>query len=244
MPIAITTTTPIPTTMSEPLSRSLALLQLASPALPVGAFSYSEAIETLVDKGRVRSAADLTDWLRQELRVGSIRLEAAALLQARQAIEQGDRDSIHHWNQWISALRETEELRLQSWQMGRSLVTLAKDLNPTDAALVALNLQPVNYAIAFASLAAHWQLSHAEMLTAYLQSWASNLVSAGVRSIPIGQTQGQQTLLNLWPDLTAAIAEIQQLATADTDDDWFACGWGLSIASMIHETQYSRLFRS
>jgi hypothetical protein len=66
--------------MSEPLFRSLALLQLASPALPVGAFSYSEAIETLVDKGQVRSAADLTDWLRQELRVGSIRLEAIGTL--------------------------------------------------------------------------------------------------------------------------------------------------------------------
>lgn len=225
-------------------ARSLALLQLASPALPVGAFSYSEAIESLVEAGRVRSAADLADWLRQELRVGSIRLEAAALVKAREAIDQGDRTALHYWNQWISALRETEEFRLQSWQMGRSLVTLAKDLQPPDETLVQLGFESVNYAIAFASLAAHWQLSPADMLTAYLQSWVSNLVSAGVRSIPIGQTQGQQTLLSLWPDLTEAIAEIQHLAAAEDDQDWFACGWGLSIASMTHETQYSRLFRS
>lgn len=232
-----------PTTTNE-AARSLALLQLASPALPVGAFSYSEAIEALVEAGRVRSAADLADWLRQELRVGSIRLEAAALVKARTAIDQNDLTALHYWNQWISALRETEEFRLQSWQMGRSLVTLAKDLQPPDHTLLQLSGEAVNYAIAFASLAAHWQLTPAEMLTAYLQSWVSNLVSAGVRSIPIGQTQGQQTLLDLWPDLTEAIAEVQQLATAEDDQDWFACGWGLSIASMIHETQYSRLFRS
>ncbi|TAD77190.1 MAG: urease accessory protein UreF [Oscillatoriales cyanobacterium] len=232
------------TTITHEAARSLALLQLASPALPVGSFSYSEAIESLVEAGRVRSAADLADWLRQELRVGSIRLEAVALVKAREAIDQGNSAAIHDWNQWISALRETEEFRLQSWQMGRSLVTLAKDLQPPDETLVQLRLEPVNYAIAFASLAAHWHLTPAEMLTAYLQSWVSNLVSAGVRSIPIGQTQGQQTLLNLWPDVAEAIAEIQELATAETDQDWFACGWGLSIASMTHETQYSRLFRS
>ena len=229
---------------TSPIARQLALLQLASPALPVGAFSYSEAIESLVETGRVRSAVDLTNWLRQELRVGSIRLETAALLKALGAIERGDDRELCAWNDWISALRETEELRLQSWQMGRSLLTLAQDLEPPLIQPGVQNLEPLNYAIALAGLAVHWQLSPADTLLVYLQSWASNLVSAGVRAIPIGQTQGQQILVNLRVDLAQAVDRCQKMVESEDDRSWFACGWGLSIASMTHETQYSRLFRS
>lgn len=234
---------PVPPQVS-PIARQLALLQLASPALPIGAFSYSEAIESLVETGRVRSAADLTDWLRQELRVGFIGLEAAAMMKAWGAIKRGDDCELCAWNDWISALRETEELRLQSWQMGRSLLTLAQNLEPSLVQSGIEKLEPLNYAIALAAVAVHWQLSPADTLLVYLQSWASNLVSAGVRAIPIGQTQGQQILVNLRADLTQAVDRCQQMAKSEDDQDWFACGWGLSIASMTHEAQYSRLFRS
>ncbi|NEQ25386.1 MAG: urease accessory protein UreF [Microcoleus sp. SIO2G3] len=218
-------------------SRLLHLLQLTSPALPVGAYSYSEGLETLVQSGTIANAISLEHWLTQELSYGQIRLEAAVMLRIYDAI---DPIVLNQWNHWLSAVRDSEELREQSWQMGRSLARLLIDLSPPVKARIAACGEPCNYAAAFGVAAANWQIDRHAAMLGYLHSWAANLISAAVRLIPLGQTVGQRSLLDLQPAIEQATEAILVLP----DDALYACGWGLSIASMNHETLYSRLFRS
>lgn len=218
----------------------LQLIQLASPALPVGAYSYSEGLETLVHTAVLTNAERLEHWLTQELQHGAVRVEAGVMVRAYQAAIAANYAELAAWNQWLSAFRETEELREQSWQMGRSLVRLLQELAPDLNAAIAACGEQVHFAIAFALAAAHWQIDSNAMLLGYLHSWATNLVNAGIKLIPLGQTVGQKLLLRLHPMLeeTAAVA----LTLSDSQLE--CCSWGLAIASMNHETLYSRLFRS
>jgi urease accessory protein len=227
----------------------LRLLQLASSTLPVGAYSYSEGLEFLVESQCIRSAAALQDWMTQELRCGALRMEAGVMVRAYCAAADRNGPSLLAWNVWWSAARDTEELRLQSWQMGRSLLRLLLDLDDpmqrdtldkTWPPLRELFAQECNFAIAFGIVAAVWQIEPTDALLGYLQSWATNLTSAGIKLIPLGQTAGQQLLLNLEAEIRAAAAEILRMP----DEALESCGWGLSLASMAHETLYSRLFRS
>ncbi|MBE9181960.1 urease accessory protein UreF [Oculatella sp. LEGE 06141] len=218
----------------------LRLLQLVSPALPVGAYSYSEGLETVVQTGTVGDASTLERWLIQELRWGAIRLEAAVVTRVYDCVDSGDVEALTRWNQWLSAMRETEEMRSQSWQMGRSLTRLLQSLEPELRPAIAACGEPCNFAIAFSLAAAHWQINREVTVLAYLHSWVSNLVNAGVRLIPLGQTQGQQVLLNVYPQTIETV----QAVLVIPDDELYCCSWGVAIASMNHETLYSRLFRS
>ncbi|MGF1479549.1 MAG: urease accessory protein UreF [Cyanophyceae cyanobacterium] len=216
----------------------LFLLQLASPALPVGAYSYSEGLEALVERGTVQCDATLQTWIEQELRYGAIRIEVAVMLRAQQSFARGDLEALAGWNAWLSAARETQELRQQSWQMGGALLKLFSSLQPQLRLMTSIS--PCNYAVAFGLAAAHWQISSQAAAIAYLQSWVSNLIGAGVKTIPIGQTAGQRILLNLQALLIETAAAVSVLE----DNELSSCGWGLALASMAHETQYTRLFRS
>ncbi|OUL30426.1 urease accessory protein UreF [Nostoc sp. T09] len=218
----------------------LSILQLTSPALPVGAYSYSEGLETLVEQGANANQQNLKDWLYSQLRYGAIRVEAAVMLRAYKSAKIGDLETLAYWNKWLSAARETEELRTSSWQMGRSLIQLLGKLHPEIMPTLNAVGNPCNYAIAFGIAAAHWQIDVNAALLGYLHSWASNLITAGVKLIPLGQTAGQQLLLDLQELLSVAAVEILALE----DDELGCCSWGLSLASMQHETQYTRLFRS
>lgn len=230
----------------------LRLLQLVSPALPVGAFSYSEGLETLVQSGKITEAAMLYQWLVQELEYGAIQVEARVLAQIQNCVKQQDFQQINYWNQWLSAFRETEELRDQSWQMGRSLVRLLTDLDPRLQNVFLQITDPCNFATAFSIAAVHWQIDPFSTVLGYLQSWASNLVNAGIRLIPLGQTQGQRLLLDLYSTLESTAEDILEQSTDDRNNSLeetvsqhlYSCSWGLTIASMNHETLYSRLFRS
>ncbi|MBD2570060.1 urease accessory protein UreF [Anabaena lutea] len=221
-------------------SNFLSILQLASPALPVGAYSYSEGLEMLVENGTITNVENLKHWLEAELRYGSIRLDTAVMVRALNAANLDDVEALRRWNLWLSAVRDTEELRASSWQMGRSLIQLLGKLAPATLPLATSVGYPCNYAIAFGIAGAHWQISTDAASLAYLHSWANNLITAGVKLIPLGQTAGQELLLGLQELLTAAMVEILALE----DDDLACCSWGLSLASMQHETQYTRLFRS
>ncbi|MDY6804327.1 MAG: urease accessory protein UreF [Cyanobacteriota bacterium] len=226
----------------------LYLLQLASPALPVGAYSYSESLETLVAVGEVNDFVTLANWLKDSLQFGAIRLETALTLRAYKAIETDNLESLIYWNHWAIASKETEELRQQSWQMGRALIKLFLAMQPPGEISLIEGLQKIvktdsnfcNYAIAFGIAAASWQIDRENMVLSYLHSWATNLINAGVKLIPLGQTQGQKLLFNLQPQILSTAKEVLELE----DDDLSSCSWGLSLASMVHETEYSRLFRS
>jgi urease accessory protein len=218
----------------------LKLLQLASPALPVGAYSYSEGLETLIENRTIAHEQNLKHWLEQELKYGAIRLEAAVMVRAYESLVLGDIGALSYWNHWLSAVRETEELRAASWQMGRSLMRLLLELQPQLADAINAVGSPCNLAITFGIAAAHWQIDKSSALLGYLHSWATNLITAGVKLIPLGQTAGQKLLLELHANLCCASEEILALE----DDNLSSCGWGLALASMAHETQYTRLFRS
>jgi urease accessory protein len=218
----------------------LTLLQLTSPALPVGAYSYSEGLETLVDQGLIKSAADLQTWLTESLATGSISLEAAVLIRAHRAWSQGEQQQVIHWNHWLSATRETAELQQQNWQMGRSLLKLLQDLYPQSDWSGWDMAENWNMAIVFALAAGLAEIDEHTAVLGYLHSWASNLVSAGVKLIPLGQTAGQKLMLQLAESINMSADRSLTLP----DDQLFSCSWGLAIASMTHETQYSRLFRS
>jgi urease accessory protein len=218
----------------------LTLLQLTSPALPVGAYSYSEGLETLIDRGSITSVADLQIWLTESLAIGSISIEVAILIRAYRAESQADRQAVIYWNHWLSATRETAELQQQNWQMGRSLLKLLQDLYPSADWSGWSMSENWNLAIVFALAAKLAQIDEHTAALGYLHSWASNLVSAGVKLIPLGQTAGQKLILQL----TGSIADCADRSLNLPDDRLFSCSWGLALASMAHETQYSRLFRS
>jgi urease accessory protein len=230
----------------------LRLLQLTSPALPVGAYSYSEGIEYLCSTGTIQTESDLCNWLKRELSFGFITTEAAIALRAYQAIMTSDISKLIYWNNWLSATRETEEVRLASWQMGQSLMKLWDRL-PDSQSSTSLALCEVlpkakdnsegkgcNYAIAFGIVAASLSIDPSNVAIGYIYSWLSNLVSAAVRVVPFGQTTGQQVIFRLSADVLATSqSALQRL---DSELEW--CGWGVSLACANHETQYSRLFRS
>jgi urease accessory protein len=230
----------------------LRLLQLASSSLPVGAYSYSEGLEFLVEQGRIKTDADLALWLRQDFYYGAIQLELGVMValnahdtthKITDEITEKITDEITHWNAWLSAAKETAELQQQSWQMGGSLVRLFNQLEP-DSPLAHCSL-PLNFAIAYSTAAAYWQIPLSMALLGYAQSWASNLISAGIKLIPLGQTQGQQLLAQLHPDILTVCRQLLASAPRGQSPPRFrTCGWGLALASMGHETQYSRLFRS
>lgn len=228
------------TTATEPLARLPRLLQLASPALPVGAYAYSEGLETLIASGTVADAAALAHWLQWALAVGSIRLDAAVLARVMGAMEAGDAATVAHWNAWLAATRETAELRAQQAQMGLSLASLGRQLVPESTPWLDACGMEVGFAVAFGVLAACWGLAPRLAVLGYLQAWATNLVTVGVKSIPLGQTAGQQLLLALDARLVATCDEV----LGWPEEDWAVCGWGPALASMAHETQYSRLYRS
>ncbi len=216
----------------------LKLLQLGSPALPVGAYAYSEGLEFLIQTEQITTAGQLQDWLRAELTVGAIRVDAAVMVRAYQAETDQDCKRIQYWQQWLTAARDSEELRLQSLQMGRSLWQLFLDL---EGRTPEFNPQESHhFAVAFGRVAGAWEIDLEQAVLAFLHSWTGNLINAGVKLIPLGQTQGQRLLLSLNPTITGASQQILAL----TDAELQSCNWGLSLAAMGHETLYSRLFRS
>ncbi|ATS17400.1 urease accessory protein UreF [Parathermosynechococcus lividus PCC 6715] len=220
----------------------LTLLQWVSPTLPIGGFNYSEGLETLVAQQQLTTANALKDWLTFELRAGSAQLEAAVMVRAYRAFMATDIERLRYWNAWLSAARETEELRAQNWQMGTALMELVQTLegDRLPAELPTAHPYPWNTSIAFSIAAAMAAIPLETAVLGYLHSWLSTLIGAGVKLIPLGQTAGQVLLRQLQGELGAAVQQSVQC----TDDDLGSCTLGLALASMQHETQYCRLFRS
>jgi urease accessory protein len=226
--------------MSEKL---LLLLQLCNSSLPLGAYSYSEGLETLVEEKQIIDSKSLNEWLINELKYGSIRIELAIVTRSYNCYFKKDLEGLFYWNNWFSASRETAELRQQSWQMGKSLLRLILSFEPENQSLsqVIKNFHdPCNYAIAFGIITAHWEIKIEDLLLGYVHNWVNNLINVGVKLIPLGQTEGQKLLLNINQEIIKNIKTILFLK----DDELSICSWGLSLASIKHEQLYSRLFRS
>jgi urease accessory protein len=220
-----------PTVTATAMTTSrLRLFQLISPALPVGAFSYSEGLEVLVQRRLLLDGAGVRVWLEAELQRGTLVLEAASLpgLLVAEAAELRERDS------WLLALREAAEVRAQQRQMGASLLGLLADLgfNPP-----ALNLAwPAAFALAGRAL----EVGATELVEAYLYGWVANQLSAALRLVPLGPTEAQRLQLGLAPLIAKRALELEG---ADPDQLWSG-GVGAGLAQLRHAELYSRLFRS
>ena len=217
------------------------LMQLASPALPVGGFSYSEGLEAAVEHGLVNDEASAQTWLIDQLLLVQARSDLAVLAQAMAAWAQPDVPRLQQLNDWLLQTRETHEMRLQTEQMGRSLVDWLGNQTQADAERLSICAAlPPTWPVAFA-LALHTH--HAPVRDGLLASafgWAENMVQAALKSVPLGQRSGQRILAAL----SAAIPEAVSHAMGLSDDDRQAFAPRLAILSARHETQYSRLFRS
>src|SRR5262249_44081369 len=212
------------------------LLQLASPALPVGAYSYSQGLEAAVETGIVRDAASAERWVADVLEVSVARMEGPVFLRLCEAWSAGDTAAAIGWNALFLASRESAELRAESAQMGYSLARLLGELG-VDGAPAAW--EEVSFPAAFACAAACWNIDAHEALIAYLWAWCENQVMAAVRAVPLGQTAGQKMLLALGDGLSA----IALRAGALGDDALGHYAPGLALVSARHETQYARIFR-
>jgi len=220
----------------------LELMQLASPALPVGGFSYSEGLEAAVEAGLVRDEAQAGNWLVDQLQLSLERADLAVLAQALLAWQAHDLARIAALNDWVQHTRESAELRQQTQQMGRSLAEWLKNRATPDARVAQLAaLRPApTWPVAFALAAAQSGAPARDVLLAFGFGWAENMVQAAMRSVPLGQSAAQRMLARLIDALPDAV----QRAAALGDDERQAFTPMLAILSAQHETQYSRLFRS
>ena len=220
----------------------LQLIRLASPSLPVGGFSYSEGIEAAVDAALVTDEASACAWLLDQLELGVGRSDLPVAARALAAWRRGDRKGVAEWNAWLATTRETNELRRQSEQMGRSLAQWLRQRSADDdrvAFLEALSPAPM-WPVAFALAAADSGASSRAVLASFAAGWAENATQAALKAVPLGQTAAQRILAAL----SAAIPAAVERALAMPAGEMQAFAPMLAILSSQHEEQYSRLFRS
>lgn len=205
------------------------LLQLASPTLPVGAYSYSQGLEAAVEAGVVHDAASAQRWIGDVLELSVGAMEAPLLWKMLNGED---------CNELFLASRETAELRAETLQMGFSLRNLLRDLDMPGIAH--LDFEELAYPTAFAFAVAAWRIDAREALAACLFAWLENQVLAALKCVPLGQTDGQRVLLRL----AARVAPAVERAAKCRDEDLGNLAPGLAMLSSRHETQYTRIFRS
>jgi urease accessory protein len=213
------------------------LLQLASPTLPVGAYSYSQGLEAAIEAGLVSDAASAQRWIEDVLELSVGAMEAPVLLRLCHAWRERNEQSARYWNEVLLASRESAELRAETVQMGYSLVQLLGGLGEVHDFET---WDEVSFPAAFAFCAVRFGVKSREALIGYLWSWVENQVIAAVKAVPLGQTAGQRILLEFGPRIAGQV----QHACSLSDESIGSMAPGLAILSSHHETQYSRLFRS
>ena len=219
----------------------LQLMWLASPALPIGGFSYSECLESSVDARFVATESEASDWLADQLQLSLARSELAVLAQAIPAWRVQDHGRIATLNAWVLQTRESAELRAQTEQMGRSLLEWLRNHTTASAEQIQIltALQPT-YPLAFALAAGSTTAALRDCLLAFAFGWSENMMQAAVKAVPLGQSAGQRILSRLAAEIPGAVDHAMSL----TDETRQAFSPMLAILSAQHEVQYSRLFRS
>jgi urease accessory protein len=232
-----------PSSKSEIDSTSLyRLMAWLSPAFPVGAFSYSSGIEWAVEAGDIKDASTLQRWLTAVIAEGGILCDAAIFANAYRATQASDEKSLRATAELAAALCPSKERHLETTSQGRAFVDAVRGAWPCAALdrLAAVWDGAIAYPIAVAVTAAGHGVPLAPALHASLHAAAANLISAGVRLIPLGQTDGQRVLAALEP----VVADAAARAMATPLDDIGSAAFRADLAAMRHETQYTRLFRS
>ena len=240
-----TTTAPAPAMAmagaerAMPASALLRLMQLVSPALPIGGYNFSQGLEYAIHANWVRDEASALTWVCGLARAAVGTLDVPVLLRLHAAWAQSDIDSVDRWSRFLIASRETSEFRAEDRHLGRSLAKVLAD-GGLDGAREWVTRADATFATLFTMGCARWGIDAHECAWGYLWTWSENQVLAAVKTVPLGQTAGQRML-------DALIAEIPQIvvrAAELTDQDIGSAAPLHLIASAAHETQYTRLFRS
>lgn len=219
-------------------SHLLRLLHLASPALPIGAFHFSQALEYAVEVGWVGDERTAREWITGCLRenVGTLDLPIVARIQRGWMC--GDEGAIRHWSRRALASRETEELRAEDRHMGQALGRILRDIGVIEADSIDESL--ASYPALFARACAAWSIPDRDALQTYAWTWAENQMLAAVKLVPLGQSAGQRILHALQPEIEQVVERASQLR----DGDIGVATVMQAFASARHESQYTRLFRS
>lgn len=216
----------------------LGLMQLVSPALPVGAFAWSQGLESAFELGWVSDEESLGAWLSGVLEDGLTRCELPVLARLQKAWRDADHEALARWNEWLKASRETAELAEEDVRLGRSLARLLNDLDLLPSS-DGLPPQPA-YITLFAGLADRRGIAIEDAQLGFAWTWLENQLAVACKALPLGQTAAQRLIEQLRPELIGAVENAGRLA----DVDLGPALPGLALASALHETQYSRLFRS
>ena len=218
----------------------LQLIWLASPALPVGGFSYSEGLEAAVEAGCVRDEASAAAWLAQQLHASLARSDLAVVCEAVEAARRDDAPALAVLDDWVRQTRETSELRQQSEQMGRSLGEWRRSLDAPASRALPAGERDYTYPVAFAVAAAPSAAANRDIALAFAFGWSENMMQSAIKAVPLGQAAGQRILARLAREIPAAVDHALALQPGQRQ----AFSPMLAILSARHETQYSRLFRS
>ncbi|WP_354001892.1 urease accessory protein UreF [Sinobacterium norvegicum] len=225
--------------MSTDSLARLKLMQLVSPALPVGAYAYSQGLEYAIDCGWLTCAEEVGDWLQGVMTHGLAFLDLPVLIRLHRAVQSGDQSAFSDWNDYLLASRETKELLLEDSQLGAALKRLLKSLN-IGALSITGGEKELSFCSLFAVAGVDAGISVEALLEGFSFSWLENQVQAATKIVPLGQTEGQRLMVQLMPAITAAVTD----ALAMDDEQIGNSLTGVAMASSWHENQYSRLFRS
>jgi urease accessory protein len=217
----------------------LKLMTFLSPAFPVGAFSYSHGLEYLIDKGDIRTADALASWLTDLLEIGSLWNDAVLFAAAHRAAKAGANDELREIAALAGALTGSRERHLESMAQGRAFLDAVSAAWPSNF-VGQLAGDGAPYPVAVGATAAAHCVALEAALPAYLNAFVANLVSVGVRLVPLGQNAGLQILASLHPQIAATALRAED----STLDDLGSATILADVASMRHETQYSRVFRT
>jgi urease accessory protein len=218
------------------------LMTWLSPAFPVGGFSYSSGIEWAVEAGDIVDVATLSDWLDAMLGDGPGFSDATFLVQAYRAVEAGADDALNDVAELAAAFVPSRERQLETISQGRAFIDITRAAWSADGldAMVAACRSPLVYPVAVGVVAAMHGVPLGATLHAFLHALVSNWISAASRLVPLGQTDSQRVLVSL----EAAVAATANRALEATLDDLGSATFRADLASLRHETQYTRLFRS
>ena len=227
----------IPTSIENRLA-ILRLFHLVSPALPVGAYAYSQGLEYAVEAGWVTDEASTLHWLQGLSRYSLATLDLPLLLRLHRCWQRNDLTGVRTWTAWLIAARETAEVRAEERHLGGALARVLCELDIVEAR--EWRYGESSFATLFSLAASRWHIAEPDALSGYLWAWTENQVLAAIKLVPLGQSAGQRLLHRLTEDMPELTALAEHLGDADI---------GVSVvrpilASALHETQYSRLFRS
>lgn len=219
------------------VSEMLAAMRLACPTLPVGAFAYSQGLEYAVEAGWVHDGKTAEQWIDGIFHHSVAQFDLPLIARLYRAYAQGDELAARHWERLVLAGRESSELRAEELHLGGALTRLLVDLGHQERMH---GSQEHTYLGAFAQAATRFGLGERSTLISYCFAWLEHQTSAATRLVPLGHTEGQRVLASCLRGAEDAIEH----AIGVEDDDIGALSPGQALASALHETQYTRLFRS